>query len=60
MKRYENILNLLLKKYHSIKNKFIKNNIREGLENDTCDPGKVFNGTECVKEIKTIEIKPTN
>lgn len=56
MKRYENILNLLLKKYHSIKNKFIKNNIREGLENDTCDPGKVFNGTECVKEIKTIKM----
>uniref|UniRef100_A0A6C0F9X9 Uncharacterized protein n=1 Tax=viral metagenome TaxID=1070528 RepID=A0A6C0F9X9_9ZZZZ len=56
MKRYENILNLLLKKYYSIKNKFIKNNIREGLENATCNPGQVFNGTECVKEIKTLKM----
>ena len=56
MKRYENILNLLLKKYYSIKNKFIKNNIREGLENETCDPGKVFNGTECIKEINTVRM----
>lgn len=56
MKRYENILNLLLKKYYNIKNKFIKNNIREGLENDTCNPGQVFNGTECIKEIKTVKM----
>ena len=36
MKRYENILNLLSKKYYGIKNVFFKNNIREGLENDSC------------------------
>jgi hypothetical protein len=56
MKRYEDILNLLSKKYYGIKNIFFKNNIREGLENDTCEPGKVFNGRECVKEIKSIKM----
>ena len=56
MKRYENILNLLSKKYYGIKNVFFKNNIREGLENDSCDPGKVFNGKECVKEIKNVKM----
>jgi len=56
MKRYENILNLLSKKYYGIKNVFFKNNIREGLENDSCDPGKVFNGNECVKEIKNVKM----
>ena len=56
MKRYENILNLLSKKYYGIKNVFFKNNIREGLENDSCDPGKVFNGKDCVKEIKNVKM----
>lgn len=57
MKRYEHILNLLSKKYYGIKNIFLKNNIREGLENDdSCETGKVFNGTECIKEIKNIKM----
>ena len=57
MKRYEHILNLLSKKYYGIKNIFLKNNIREGLENDdSCETGKVFNGTECIKEIKSIKM----
>ena len=56
MKRYENLFNLMSKKYHGIKNIFFKNNIREGLENGTCVPGEVFNGTECVKEIKSVKM----
>jgi len=55
MKRYENILNLLSKKYYSIKNKFFKKNIREGLEG-TCKVDEILNGKECVKEIKTVKM----
>jgi hypothetical protein len=60
MKRYEYVFDLLLKKYYGIKNKFFKKNIREGNENiedeDSCDEGDVFNGKECLKEIKTIKM----
>tara|TARA_B100000795_G_scaffold112078_1_gene82855 strand:+ start:983 stop:2287 length:1305 start_codon:yes stop_codon:yes gene_type:complete len=56
MKRYENILNLLSKKYYSIKNKFFKKTIREGQTNMDCSKNYFHDGTDCVKEIDTVKI----
>ena len=57
MKRYEIISQAIISKLYSLKNKFFKKRIREGLENESCEDGYFDRGDgECLKEIKTIEI----
>lgn len=58
MKRYEIISQAIISKLYSLKNKFFKKRIREGLENDeSCEDGS-FEDDEgnCLKEIATIDI----